>query len=80
SANKKQEFVKSDDKKVEKKSDEKKRDMSRVKCYNCKKEGHSPKTARKQRLKKAQEKYKIESKPDKNGMRGEAGKSLKQLQ
>nr|GFA75156.1 hypothetical protein [Tanacetum cinerariifolium] len=38
SANKKQEFVKSDDKKVEKKADEKKRDMSRVKCYNCKKE------------------------------------------
>nr|GFA92130.1 hypothetical protein [Tanacetum cinerariifolium] len=32
SANKKQEFVK----KVEKKADEKKRDTSRVKCYNCK--------------------------------------------
>nr|GEV25326.1 hypothetical protein [Tanacetum cinerariifolium] len=39
-ANKKQEYVKSDDKKVEKKDDEKKRDMSKVKCYNCKKEGH----------------------------------------
>nr|GFD17064.1 nucleolar protein 58-like [Tanacetum cinerariifolium] len=39
SANKKQEFVKTDTKKVEKKDDEKKRDMSRVKCYNCKKEG-----------------------------------------
>nr|GFC25352.1 hypothetical protein [Tanacetum cinerariifolium] len=39
-ANKKQEFVKSDDKKVKKKDDEKKKDMSRVKCYNCKKEGH----------------------------------------
>nr|GEZ62305.1 hypothetical protein [Tanacetum cinerariifolium] len=38
SANKKQEFVKSDDKKVEKKDDEKKQDMSKVKCYNCKKE------------------------------------------
>nr|GEX53612.1 hypothetical protein [Tanacetum cinerariifolium] len=38
SANKKQEYVKSDDKKVEKKDDEKKRDMSKVKCYNCKKE------------------------------------------
>nr|GFC42272.1 hypothetical protein [Tanacetum cinerariifolium] len=38
SANKKQEFVKSDDKKVEKKADEKRRDMSKVKCYNCKKE------------------------------------------
>nr|GEZ72116.1 hypothetical protein [Tanacetum cinerariifolium] len=31
-------------------------------------------------LKKAQEKDKIGSKPDKNGKRGEAGKSLKQLQ
>nr|GEY89695.1 hypothetical protein [Tanacetum cinerariifolium] len=40
SANKKQEFVKIDNKKVEKKDDEKKRDMNRVKCYNCKKEGH----------------------------------------
>nr|GFB62620.1 hypothetical protein [Tanacetum cinerariifolium] len=39
-ANKKQEFVKTETKKVEKKDDEKKRDMSRVKCYNCKKEGH----------------------------------------
>nr|GEX78105.1 integrase, catalytic region, zinc finger, CCHC-type, peptidase aspartic, catalytic [Tanacetum cinerariifolium] len=38
SANKKQEYVKSDDKKVEKKDDENKRDMSKVKCYNCKKE------------------------------------------
>nr|GEX08569.1 hypothetical protein [Tanacetum cinerariifolium] len=37
SANKKQEFVKTDNKRVEKKDDEKKRDMSRVKCYNCKK-------------------------------------------
>nr|GEW90733.1 hypothetical protein [Tanacetum cinerariifolium] len=39
SANKKQEYVKSDDKKVKKKDDEKKRDMSKVKCYNCKKDG-----------------------------------------
>nr|GEV83248.1 reverse transcriptase domain-containing protein [Tanacetum cinerariifolium] len=39
SANKKQEFVKSDDKKVVKKDDEKKQDISKVKCYNCKKEG-----------------------------------------
>nr|GEX61802.1 hypothetical protein [Tanacetum cinerariifolium] len=38
SANKKQEFVKNDNKNVENKDDEKKRDMSRVKCYNCKKE------------------------------------------
>nr|GFA97416.1 hypothetical protein [Tanacetum cinerariifolium] len=40
SANKKQEFVKTDTKKVKNKDDEKKRDMSRVKYYNCKKEGH----------------------------------------
>nr|GFB57494.1 hypothetical protein [Tanacetum cinerariifolium] len=38
SANKKQEFVKTGDKKEDKKADEKKRDMSKVKCYNCKKE------------------------------------------
>nr|GFA79124.1 nucleolar protein 58-like [Tanacetum cinerariifolium] len=38
SANKKQEFIKTDNKRVEKKDDKKKRDMSRVKCYNCKKE------------------------------------------
>nr|GFC00440.1 hypothetical protein [Tanacetum cinerariifolium] len=43
SANKKQEFFKSDDKKV----DEKKRDMSKVKCYNCKKEGHFAKDRKK---------------------------------
>nr|GEV79595.1 hypothetical protein [Tanacetum cinerariifolium] len=40
STNKKQEYVKYDDKKEEKKVDEKKRDISKVKCYNCKKEGH----------------------------------------
>nr|GEX07271.1 integrase, catalytic region, zinc finger, CCHC-type, peptidase aspartic, catalytic [Tanacetum cinerariifolium] len=51
SANKKQEFVKSDDKKVEKKADEKKRDMSRVKCYNCKKEGHFSKDYNKAKVK-----------------------------
>nr|GEZ30806.1 hypothetical protein [Tanacetum cinerariifolium] len=39
-ANKKKEFVKTDNKRIEKKDDEKKRDMRRVKCYNCKKEGH----------------------------------------
>nr|GEX07583.1 putative ribonuclease H-like domain-containing protein [Tanacetum cinerariifolium] len=38
SANKKQEYVKSDDKKEEKKVGEKKKDMSKVKCYNCKNE------------------------------------------
>nr|GEU58382.1 DNA-directed DNA polymerase [Tanacetum cinerariifolium] len=47
SANKKQEFVKSDDKKVEKKDDEKKRDMSKVKYYNCKKERHFAKDCKK---------------------------------
>nr|GEV57720.1 retrovirus-related Pol polyprotein from transposon TNT 1-94 [Tanacetum cinerariifolium] len=51
SANKKQEFVKSDDKKVKKKDDEKKRDMSKVKCYNCKKEGHFTKDCKKAKVK-----------------------------
>nr|GEX75817.1 hypothetical protein [Tanacetum cinerariifolium] len=51
SVNKKQEFVKSDDKKVEKKDDEKKRDMSKVKCYNCKKEGHFTKDCKKAKVK-----------------------------
>nr|GFB50533.1 hypothetical protein [Tanacetum cinerariifolium] len=47
SANKKQEFVKTDNKRFEKKDDEKKRDMSRVKYYNCKKEGHFAKDCKK---------------------------------
>nr|GEX01677.1 reverse transcriptase domain-containing protein [Tanacetum cinerariifolium] len=51
SANKKKEFVKSDDKKVKKKADEKKRDMSRVKCYNYKKEGHFAKDCKKAKVK-----------------------------
>nr|GEX70953.1 hypothetical protein [Tanacetum cinerariifolium] len=51
SANKKQEFIKTDNKKVEKKDDEKKRDMSRVKCYNCKKEGHFTKDCKKVKVK-----------------------------
>nr|GEW53004.1 retrovirus-related Pol polyprotein from transposon TNT 1-94 [Tanacetum cinerariifolium] len=51
SANKKQEFVKVDDKKVEKKDDEKKRDMSKVKSYNCKKEGHFAKDCKKAKVK-----------------------------
>nr|GEZ32438.1 integrase, catalytic region, zinc finger, CCHC-type, peptidase aspartic, catalytic [Tanacetum cinerariifolium] len=38
--NRKPEYVKSVEKKEDKKVDEKKRDMSKVKCYNCKKEGH----------------------------------------
>nr|GEW25175.1 copia protein [Tanacetum cinerariifolium] len=49
SANKKQEFV--DDKKEDKKADEKKRDMSKVKCYNCKKEGHFAKDCKKPEIK-----------------------------
>nr|GFC87837.1 hypothetical protein [Tanacetum cinerariifolium] len=49
SANKKQEYVKSDDKKEKKKVDEKKRDMSKVKCYNCKKERHFAKDCKKGR-------------------------------
>nr|GEV81959.1 retrovirus-related Pol polyprotein from transposon TNT 1-94 [Tanacetum cinerariifolium] len=51
SSNKKQEFVKTDDKKVEKKDDEKKQDMSKVKCYNCKKEGHFAKDCKKVKVK-----------------------------
>nr|GFD54174.1 hypothetical protein [Tanacetum cinerariifolium] len=51
SANKKQEFVKSDDKQVEKKADEKKSDMSKVKCYNCKKERHFAKDCKKVKVK-----------------------------
>nr|GFA71593.1 hypothetical protein [Tanacetum cinerariifolium] len=51
SANKKQEFVKTDNKRVKKKSDEKKRDMSKVKCYNCKKEGHFAKDYKKEKVK-----------------------------
>nr|GFB54106.1 hypothetical protein [Tanacetum cinerariifolium] len=50
-ANKKQVFVKLDDKKVEKKADEKKRDMSKVKCYNYKKEGHFAKDCKKAKIK-----------------------------
>nr|GEW29685.1 hypothetical protein [Tanacetum cinerariifolium] len=51
SANKKQEFVKTDNKRVEKKDNEKKRDMSRFKCYNCKKEGHFAKDCKKAKVK-----------------------------
>nr|GFA01840.1 retrovirus-related Pol polyprotein from transposon TNT 1-94 [Tanacetum cinerariifolium] len=50
SANKKQKFVKSDDKKVEKKM-MKKQDMSKVKCYNCEKEGHFAKDYKKAKVK-----------------------------
>nr|GEZ47499.1 hypothetical protein [Tanacetum cinerariifolium] len=41
----------SDDKKVKKKADEKKRDMSKVKCYNCKKEGHFARDYKKAKIK-----------------------------
>nr|GEV87702.1 hypothetical protein [Tanacetum cinerariifolium] len=50
-ADKKQEFVKTNDKKVEKKDDEKKQDMSKVKLYNCKKEGHFEKDCKKVKVK-----------------------------
>nr|GEV62904.1 retrovirus-related Pol polyprotein from transposon TNT 1-94 [Tanacetum cinerariifolium] len=58
SANKKQEFVKSNDKKVKKKDDEKKQDMSKVNCYNYKKEGHFAKACKKVKV-KDYEYYKI---------------------
>nr|GEU60326.1 putative reverse transcriptase domain-containing protein [Tanacetum cinerariifolium] len=45
------EKTKSVDKKVEKKDDEKKRDMSKVKCYNCKKEDHFEKDCKKAKVK-----------------------------
>nr|GEY86438.1 hypothetical protein [Tanacetum cinerariifolium] len=51
SANKKQEFVKTDNKRVEKKDDEKKKNMSRVKCFNCKKEGNFAKDCKKAKVK-----------------------------
>nr|GFD51349.1 hypothetical protein [Tanacetum cinerariifolium] len=44
---KKQEFMKSDDKKEDKKVEEKKRDMRKVNCYNCKKEDHFAKDCKK---------------------------------
>nr|GEW58760.1 retrovirus-related Pol polyprotein from transposon TNT 1-94 [Tanacetum cinerariifolium] len=51
SANKKPEYVKLEEKKEDKKADEKKRDMSKVKCYNCKKEGHFAKDCKKAKVK-----------------------------
>ncbi|GJU51093.1 hypothetical protein Tco_1220648 [Tanacetum coccineum] len=51
SANKKPEYVKSEETKEDKKADEKKRDMSKVKCYNCKKERHFAKDYKKAKVK-----------------------------
>ncbi|GJU13046.1 retrovirus-related pol polyprotein from transposon TNT 1-94 [Tanacetum coccineum] len=51
SANKKPEYVKLEEKKEDKKADEKKWDMSKVKCYNCKKEGHFAKDYKKTKVK-----------------------------
>ncbi|GJU46906.1 retrovirus-related pol polyprotein from transposon TNT 1-94 [Tanacetum coccineum] len=51
SANKKLEYVNSEEKKEDKKADEKKWDMSKVKCYNCKKEGHFDKDCKKEKVK-----------------------------
>nr|GEU83922.1 hypothetical protein [Tanacetum cinerariifolium] len=51
SANKKAGYVKSVEKKEDKKADEKKRDMSKVKCYNYKKEGHFAKDCKKAKVK-----------------------------
>nr|GFD43706.1 hypothetical protein [Tanacetum cinerariifolium] len=41
------EKIKTGDKKEDKKADEKKRDISKPKCYNCKKEGHFAKDCKK---------------------------------
>nr|GEU75710.1 ribonuclease H-like domain-containing protein [Tanacetum cinerariifolium] len=51
SANKKPEYMKSVEKKEDKKVDEKKKHMSKVKCYNCKKEGHFAKDCKKAKVK-----------------------------
>ncbi|GJW31378.1 integrase, catalytic region, zinc finger, CCHC-type containing protein [Tanacetum coccineum] len=51
SVNKKPEYVKSEENKEDKKADEKKWDMSKVKCYNCKKEGHFAKDCKKAKVK-----------------------------
>nr|GFC08119.1 hypothetical protein [Tanacetum cinerariifolium] len=50
-ANKKQEYVKLVEKKEDKKANDKKRDMSKVKCYNRKKEGHFTKDCKKAKVK-----------------------------
>nr|GEX50524.1 hypothetical protein [Tanacetum cinerariifolium] len=45
------EFVNSNDKKEDKKADDKKRDMRKVECYNCKKEGNFAKDCKKAKVK-----------------------------
>nr|GEY84524.1 hypothetical protein [Tanacetum cinerariifolium] len=57
-ANKKPEYVKSVEKKEDKRANEKKRDMSKVKCYNCKNEGHFAKHCKKAKVKD----YKLQDK------------------
>nr|GEX12097.1 hypothetical protein [Tanacetum cinerariifolium] len=47
STKKKPEYVKFKEKKEDKRADEKKKDMSKVNCYNCKKEGHFAKDCKK---------------------------------
>ncbi|GKB26810.1 retrovirus-related pol polyprotein from transposon TNT 1-94 [Tanacetum coccineum] len=51
SANKKPEYVKSEEKKEDKKVDEKKWDMSKFKCYDYKNEGHFSKDCKKAKVK-----------------------------
>nr|GEW05177.1 hypothetical protein [Tanacetum cinerariifolium] len=51
SANKKPDYVKSVEKKEDKKADEKKTDLSKVKCYNCKNKGHFAKDCKKAKVK-----------------------------
>ncbi|GJZ75099.1 RNA-directed DNA polymerase, eukaryota [Tanacetum coccineum] len=46
-----EDIMKSEEKKEDKNADEKKRDMSKVKCYNCKKEGHFAKDCKKANVK-----------------------------
>nr|GEW82274.1 hypothetical protein [Tanacetum cinerariifolium] len=51
STNKKPQYVKSEEKKEDKKADAKKWDMRKVECYNCKKEGHFAKDYKKAKVK-----------------------------
>nr|GEU58142.1 reverse transcriptase domain-containing protein [Tanacetum cinerariifolium] len=62
--NKKLEYVKLVEKKEDKKVDEKKRDMSKVKCYNFKKEGHFSKDCKKAKVLLAADQAWMESSSD----------------